>query len=229
MSTVTFLMQYLQQHVHINVMLWHYLSNIPFNAGHQEQHLFVVNGLGCNNPVYWFPQFTGCRHRLRDGGDSTVMCVTLSRYLNIMYKVNSDEADKKSASLLRRACCAGNVIDCTILSKVNSQDLTFIWCWGGGNRRICVPVQFKCQVDKKKERERGGGWADRQFSPFFWKKGWRLECSDSHPSLRRKSFFYVAWWLPMKEWRSVLDAHHMEDALHVPSALFLLVPLPSVV
>lgn len=202
MSTVTFLMQqYLQQDVHINVMLWHYLPNIPFNSGHQEQHLFVVNGLGCDNPVYWFPQFTGCRHRLKDRGESAVMCVTLSRYLNIMYTVNSDEADKKSTSLLRRACCAGSVIDCTILSKVNSQDLTFIWCWRGGKQtHLCACTIQMSSGQKKKREKRVGEGQTGNFLLFLIKKradGWVQLVSSIG---KEKEAFYVAWWLPMKEW-----------------------------
>lgn len=165
---------YLQQDVHINIMLWHYLPDIPFNSGHQEQHLFVVNGLGRDDPVYWLPQFTGCRHRLRDGGQSTVMRVTLGRYLNIMYTVQTATRRTRSQRLVGDGhVCAGSVIDCTILSKVNSQDLTFIWCWveGGGDRRICVPVQFKCQVDKKKKRERKvWGRGRRAIFSSFWSK-----------------------------------------------------------
>lgn len=55
---------YLQQNIHINVVLRHYLFDIPFNSSHHKQHLLIVYSLGCYYPVYWFAQFAGCGHRL---------------------------------------------------------------------------------------------------------------------------------------------------------------------
>lgn len=80
------------------------------------------------------------------------MCVKLSKYLNIMYAVNSDEADKKSRSLLRWTCCAGNELRNIFESKIIGHDIHLML---GENGRICVPVQCKCQVDKKKKRVGG--------------------------------------------------------------------------
>lgn len=46
---------YLQQDVHVNVMLRHNLPNVPFDSSHQQKHLLVVDGLGGDDPVYRFP------------------------------------------------------------------------------------------------------------------------------------------------------------------------------
>lgn len=45
---------YLQQDVHVNVMLRHNLPDVPFDSRHQQKHLLVVDGLGGDDPVYRF-------------------------------------------------------------------------------------------------------------------------------------------------------------------------------
>lgn len=46
---------YLQQDVHVDVMLRHNLPNVPFDSSHQQKHLLVVDGLGGDDPVYRLP------------------------------------------------------------------------------------------------------------------------------------------------------------------------------
>lgn len=127
-------------------MLWHYLPNVPFNSGHQEQHLLVVDGLGRNNPVYWFPKFTGGRHRLREGMKNTCMWVIFNMFLSVIYTENT--------SWGRRQGLFDFAFECHRLHNISKSEVIAqaIHLMFGENKPVCVPEHFKCQVDKKRKR-----------------------------------------------------------------------------
>ena len=135
-------------------MLWHNLSNVPFNSSHQEQHLFIVNGLGCNNPVDWFPQFTGCRHSLREGWEKTGVCWFI--HVNEHYVSSQNR-------WVRQQNMVSSEMD--MLAALISLIAKYFWernyrTWHSfdvwGKTGICLHAQLKCQVNTHKKRKYWG-------------------------------------------------------------------------